>query len=346
MALSDTNVSLAAVVNELGYTATAGQPIKLSEVNRKAHNNGVAQSTETPDLSTVQTNHSLGNFKSYDHYDLHFKFDPYHGYDVGDQAGESGNSSYFPPTSNDNVERRLARSGASFTTNSQGNQVLSFSGGVYTSTPSTIGDYAYFESDATSGAGGKGFKFPTSSSVATIVFWVRPEISVSGNTNIIMTDLDDDPSNYPHNNNYSGFDIVQDSNGRIRWVRGDGGGTSASNRATFNSGNTLDIGGWNMVAIVMSGANTTGTGTTTNYCYIHREDTNSTSGGANFMSGSGGAVAYESQATLDMDTMYLSAGNQGARYFQGQLGHIWVFDRALSSSEVGTLVTNTSSYYY
>jgi hypothetical protein len=62
-----------------------------------------------------------------------------------------------------------------------------------------------------------------------------------------------------------------------------------------------------------------------------------------FLSGSGGAMSFDS-GSGSTDALYLSMG-QNSRYFNGQIGHAWVFDEALSTDDLTTLSEATITYY-
>lgn len=365
MALGTTDIGIGDVLGEMGYTGGTTGPQSLGQL-AQANNYNLKSATYFNDGEScaldagtpVKGPISLGGFRGYDNADLIFRFDPNLAAGTGEIAGGNAYDAQFtgandcnsvdaPPGTNSATGMifKGGTSAPSQVTTAAGYDVYDFTGGDFTSSPGTVGDYAYFQSTATSSK--LLSQFSSSTTVGTIVFWVYPDTTVSSNVNIIMMDLDDDPSNYPHNNPYSGYDIVIDSTSKIRWVRGDGGGTATANRATFSSNsNVLNIAEWNMVALVMTGANTTATGTTTNYSYFASETNGTISGSASYLSGTAAAVAWEHSATGDQDTMYLSAGNQGNDYFNGKIGHILMFKGALTSTECQRLFDRMKTYYF
>ena len=171
---------------------------------------------------------------------------------------------------------------------------------------------------------------PTGTGV--IGFWVFPQDNSAGQTIILGNDLP-----FGSVTTYRGirFDITTAM--KIRVLRGDGTGIASSDRRTFESVGTLVQDVWNFVAF-QHVYNSTTTGTTSNYFWIHRGT--GWSNGATFLSGTGGNLAYGST-----DGMTLSSSGNGGRYFQGGIGGIYAFNQSLTTTNVEDLYRSTNTLY-
>lgn len=347
MALGTTDISMSGIAQELGYDPPSTTPVSLAALNRAGHYNITSGTYAANAINDVDAP-GMGYFRAYEHNGLLFKFTPSVGYDTVANVGSDGGATQAPPTSNAGTGHAFTNgsSAPSTTTSAGGYTVYDYTGGVYTATPGTTGDWAYFNSTATSNSFRSNFL--TTGTWCTVVFWLKLDTAPAANTCIIDLCLDDDPSNYPHNSSYNGVQFVIDSTGRCRWIMGDGDGTATTDRRTFASNtNTMSTGAWYMWAIQAYGTGgSTANASTGNWSYLAHEGNETVSGDGQFLSGSGGNVAWEHSATGDQDTMYFNSGAQGNRYFDGQLGHVLVFDEKLSSTEVQRLYDRMKDYYY
>jgi hypothetical protein len=123
-------------------------------------------------------------------------------------------------------------------------------------------------------------------------------------------------------------------------VRGDGTGSSSSDRRSFGTNFTLQPGRWQLCAFILSNSVNTAS-STTNWAYTLYSGGQAS--GMSFLSGSGGSMSFDS-GSGSVDALYLSMG-QNSRYFNGQIGHAWVFAEAISEDNISTLHESTSSYY-
>ena len=348
MALGTTNISMSGVATELGYGPSQGNSISLAGLQRAAHYNigstTYAQLAER-DVDAME----MGQFREYTHKGLIFKFTPNVGFDTVANVGNDSSATLAPPTTNSGTGHQFTTAGSTTTTTTAaGNTVYVFNtSGTQTGNPPT-GDYAYFQSTATSNK--QMSNWLSAGGVSTIVFWLYLDAldwASGANTCIIDLDVDDDPSNYPQNNPYSGVQFVIDGTGRCRWILGDGGGTATSNRRTFaSSTNTMSSGEWTMWVIQVYGTGGSEVSTTRNYSWYGSESNQTLSAAGQFLSGSGGNIAWEHSSTADQDTFYINSGAQGGRQFSGKIGHILMFDTTISDTEKQQLFDRMKGYYF
>ena len=349
MAIGTTDVKMSDIATEMGYGPSAGNPISLGGL-MKATNMNIKSSTyfqiaRQEDLSYGQV--QMASFKEYDKANLIFKFVPEYGYDGVANVGGDGGASTAPPTSNSGSGHAFTNgsNAPSATTSGAGYAVYDYTGGNYTASPGTTGDWAYFSSTVTSNSFRSNWL--SAGGVSTLVFWLKLDSAPSANTCIIDLCLDDDPSAYPHNTPYSGIQFIVDNTGRIRWVMGDGGGIATADRRTFaSSTNTMADAEWYMWVIQCYGTGGSEVSTSLNYSWMAYESDETITGAGQFLSGSGGNISWEHNATADKDTMYFNSGAQGNRYFDGQLGHVMLFSGTLSTTEMQRLYDRMKSYYY
>ncbi len=136
---------------------------------------------------------------------------------------------------------------------------------------------------------------------------------------------------------YMGYRMDVTTSNFIRVLRGDGGGTSSSNRRTFQSAGSIEINNWNFV--VWQGLDSsTNVSTTANYMYIWNP-LNGWQAGASFLSGNGGALAYSE------DPWTVSPMAAGAREWGGIYGGWYVFNQSQPSANMITLKDSTRGYY-
>ena len=118
--------------------------------------------------------------------------------------------------------------------------------------------------------------------------------------------------------NYTGFSFIVVSDGRIIIRKGDGGGTSSSNRsdATAAAG-SISAGSWTHLAFVLPSANKS-----TWKIYVNGVSQTLTT------SGTGGAVSYSGTAAI---------GSWATNSFNGAIDECAVFNTELSASDVTTI---------
>lgn len=259
--------------------------------------------------NNTQTNIKIDPFKSYDHLSMTFRYHPPNEYET------------YRDTSS-----TLLGAGLSLTNNGTGTGdntgVLAFDGS---------NDYSYFE-----GVGsGVAYK-QNPSGYTTICFWIKVEELPSANTNFLTTDATGLGNNSP----YKGFHFNLRPDGQVRPVRGDGTGAGSGDRRSFGTNFTLQPGRWQLCAFILSNSVNTAS-STTNWAYTFYSGGQAS--GMSFLSGSGGSMSFDS-GSGSVDALYLSMG-QNSRYFNGQIGHAWVFAEALSEDNISTLHESTLSYY-
>lgn len=304
MALGTTNVSVSGIYSEVGKSTTTN--LSLGDL-RFAANDIDNQSFATTSSSS---NVTMGNWRGYDHRSMKFRYNPPLGYET-----------YYDTSST------ALGSGLGFTKSNT-------TAGDYTGTLAYNGSNSYSYFDGVSG--GTAYK-QNSSGYTTIVFWIKMDNTPAANVNILTTDLDGLADNAP----YKGFHFNLTTTGQIRPVRGDGTGTSSSDRRSFGTSYTLNAGEWQMCAFILSHNNNTAS-SSTNYSYT--KFAGGEEEGLSFLSGTGGALAFEDGSGGSTDAMYLSTG-VNSRYFRGSFGHFWVFAEALSADDITSLHEGTNSYY-
>ena len=119
---------------------------------------------------------------------------------------------------------------------------------------------------------------------------------------------------------YNGFMCQVGNAGNLIFIRGDGTGTSSSDRRTFTTTFQINANRWNFVVVRLH-SNSTSTGLNFNsaYCYKLNGRSYSWSSGLSFTSGTGGAVKYNRRYG-----MVISPGTN-SRYFSGSIGHFYTF---------------------
>lgn len=154
----------------------------------------------------------------------------------------------------------------------------------------------------------------------------------SGQTTVLGNDIDLGPPRQ-----YTGYRIDVTTGFQIRVLRGDGGGTSSTNRRTFQSTGTVEQFNWNFV-VWQGEDNTTTIGTSNNYMYIWTPSFG-WQAGATFLSGGGGPVAYTEVPWI------VSPAANGGREWQGIYGGWYVFKQAQPSASMIALKDATRGYY-
>ena len=118
--------------------------------------------------------------------------------------------------------------------------------------------------------------------------------------------------------NYTGFSFIVVSDGRIIIRKGDGGGTSSSNRSDASAAaGSISAGSWTHLAFVLPSANKS-----TWKIYVNGVSKTLTT------SGSGGAVSYSGTAAI---------GSWATNSFNGAIDECAVFNTELSASDVTTI---------
>ena len=141
---------------------------------------------------------------------------------------------------------------------------------------------------------GEQYKLPPSSSGDPwwMALWMKPTIPGAAR-NFMWNDMDAENDFNP----YRGIGASMQTTGQIRWNRGDGGGTTSSDRYTFGTSATLPSGEWALVILqfIGSGGNRNVISTSTNYayCYVYNSRTGSWgwTNGASYISGTGVDIA-------------------------------------------------------
>lgn len=169
--------------------------------------------------------------------------------------------------------------------------------------------------------------------ITVICGWFFPRDNSSGQTDIFGNDIQ-----LGAVTTYRGYRFAIATSFRVRVVRGDGGGTSSTNRRTFESNFTVAQNEWNF--FVWQGEyNSITIGTANNYMYGWNQLTG-WQGGTTFLSGAGGNLSY----TNTQKWIFSPAAN-GGRYFDGDIGGWYVFDKTISASNLQRLRDYTKPYY-
>ena len=250
----------------------------------------------------------MSYWKNYDHMNLRFRFN---GSQTITNDTYDDTIQYFGDDSN----------GIDFNNNGATNQTTywTFDGSS---------DDAYF----TAVNSGVGYK-QGEDGYMVIAFWFRP--NYRGNpgsaTDVIGT-------NQPVGSlsAYRGYRFVYQTDRQLRVLRGDGGGTSSTNRRTFETSATLRDGEWNFIAW-QGYDNSTSLGIAYNYFWTWNS-IDDWSNGVSFLSGAGGGLAYN-----NTDGMAIS-GHPNSVYFNGDIGGIWVFDQSISTADINLLKDSTDIY--
>lgn len=190
------------------------------------------------------------------------------------------------------------------------------------------GDDGYFDA-VNSGIGYK----QGGSGTMVIAFWMRPNYrgNPASATDIIGT-------NQPVGSlsAYRGYRFVYQTDRQLRVLRGDGDGTGAPDRRTFETSATLRDGEWNYIA--WQGVfNSQTIGIAYNYFWTWNP-IDDWSNGATFLSGTGGNLAYN-----NTDGMAIS-GHPNSAYFNGDIGGIWVFNQSISTADINLLKDQTDIF--
>jgi len=195
---------------------------------------------------------------------------------------------------------------------------------------------------------GEQYKLPGSGSTdpTWVAVWMKPTIPGAAR-NWMWNDLDDENDFNP----YRGLGCNIQTSGQIRWQRGDGGGTTTSDRYTFGTSATLPTGQWALIILqnIGSGANKNSISTSYNYayCYVYNARTSSWGwvNGASYISGTGGDIATSGPgSTAYTNNMWINptgtAGTglvweMGSMYWgQGGLGSI--YDNIRNNTDIYT----------
>lgn len=221
-----------------------------------------------------------------------------------------------------------------FGTNGQGIPYTNNGGSLLTSPANTweypgVGSFAYGQYDTVNA--GESYK-QGSGGIMVMCGWLYIGENGAGQTSILGNDI-------PHGGVrfYRGYRLDLTTSNSIRVLRGDGGGTSSSNRRTFQSSGTVELGNWNFVVWQGLDSSTT-VSTTANYMYIWNLSLG-WQAGASFLSGNGGALNYGE----DPWTVAPMAAN--ALEWGGIYGGWYVFNTAQPSSNMIDLKDNTRSHY-
>jgi hypothetical protein len=303
MALGTTNVSMSGIFSEVGKSTTTN--LSLGELRFAANDIGNSAYAQTSSAN----NSSMGNFRSYDHKSMTFRYSAPFGYETYRDTSSTALGDGISLTNNGTSAG--SPSGA-----------LDFDGS---------NDYSYFD-----GVGsGVAYK-QNPSGYCTICFWINPHALPSANTNIITTDATGLGNNSP----YKGFHFNLRPDGQIRPVRGDGTGSGSGDRRSFGTSWTLGANKWQLCAFMLSNSSNTAS-SSTNYSYL--KYTGGESDGLSFLSGTGGSMSFDT-GSGSTDALYLSMATN-SRYFNGEFGHIWVFAERLTADDIQTLYESTADYY-
>jgi hypothetical protein len=170
-----------------------------------------------------------------------------------------------------------------------------------------------------------------SGTTAGVGFWVRPNGTPAGATEIMNTN-----GSIGSLSSYQGWRFLLQSDLQLRVLRGDGDGTGVGDRRTFETAASLRRDIWNFV-YWQGTDNSTTVGTSNNYFWVWNA-VDGWNNGAGFLSGTGGSINYD-----NTKSMTLSAATAGSRYFNGDFGGIWFFDQVMATSDIETLREQTDN---
>ena len=209
------------------------------------------------------------------------------------------------------------------------------------------GTYEYASNSSTtwsSVASADSYKFPTGTmNSATICFWFKP-ITPGVTRNWMNGDADALGDQNP----YRGWGWSYLTDNKIFFGRGDGDGAGSQDRRSFTSTAVFDGSGdyWQFAAIMIStDENTVSTGTNYFWGYVWNGRSYAWSNGASFTSGTGGSIAWSSDSgteTTNCMIFNINAGSSAGLEFD--LGHFYVFDGELSTTQVEYIKDLTDGY--
>ena len=162
--------------------------------------------------------------------------------------------------------------------------------------------------------------------------WLYFEENSAGQTTVLGNDIP-----YGGVRRYYGYRLDVTTGLQIRVLRGDGGGTSSSNRRTFQSTGFIEQFNWNFV-VWQGEDNTTTIGSNNNYMYIWNQ-AYGWQAGASFLSGTGGGLNYAE------DPWMVSPAANGGREWFGVYGGWYVFKQVQPSATMVVLKDSTRGYY-
>lgn len=209
------------------------------------------------------------------------------------------------------------------------------------------GTYAYGVNSYTtwtSVAAGDSYKIPNAgSNSATICFWFKP-VTPGTNRNFLWADADAVGDVNP----YRGWWLQYNSNNTVGFSRGDGTGAASSDRYSFTGTATFDGSGdyWQFAAVTISNnSNTIGTSTNYMWAYVWNGLSYTWSNGTTYLSGTGGAMAWSADSGTETTNCFIinPLGNT-SNGLQFDLGHLYIFNGVLSTTQVEYVRETTDSY--
>lgn len=217
-----------------------------------------------------------------------------------------------------------------------------------TSTGSVPGTYAYGASSYTtwtSVAVGDSYKLPNiNGASSTICIWFKPTVNAA-NRNWIWADMDAVNDFNP----YRGWWLTYNLSNKLEFSRGDGLGNTSGNRRSFIGNATFDGTGnyWQFVSIIISKDSNVAT-TTTNWMYAYVWNGTSyvwSNGGAVLVAspGGGGAMAWSADSGTETTNCMIINPSVGNGLVH-ELGHMYIFDGALSQTQVEYVREMTDIY--
>lgn len=249
----------------------------------------------------------MSYWQNYDHMSLQFRYNTNQTFDHDTYADNS--PYYFDPT--------VAGIVGTFSA-TQGTNWWEFDGSS---------DNAQF---AATGSGDAYKVNPSGNGV--IAFWFLPQDNSAGQTDVLVTDGPDGTIS-----SYRGYRFALNGS-TMRIIRGDGGGTSSSNRRTFASTDFIVQEEWNFLAFQGAYNNQT-RNTSNNYIWLWNQS-NGWSNGISFLSGTGGNLGFSTS-----DGMAISGGGNGGRHYQGYIGGIYAFNQTMAQGDIESLKDNTQATY-
>lgn len=219
-----------------------------------------------------------------------------------------------------------------------------------TSAGSVTGTFQYGASSHTtwtSVAVGDSYKLPNLANVsATICIWFKPT-TPAANRNWIWADMDAVNDFNPYRGWWLGYTPAN----KLEFNRGDGNGSSSGNRRSFVGSATFDgvNDRWQFVSIIISNNQNTATSSTNwMYAYVFNGTTHVWSNGASILTaspGTGGAMAWSADSgTETTNCMIINPSAPSGTGFIHELGHMYVFDSALTQTQVEYVREMTDIY--
>lgn len=226
---------------------------------------------------------------------------------------------------------------------------MALSGQSFGSTIKTAGSstsYFYVDYRCQNGdiipAGSGSYKVPSNNiptygnNNAVFMFWIKPPEELEGTTVVWCTNMPNTNIGNSAWNPYSGIQFAVNANLTMRVQRGDGTGTSSSDRTTWTTSFSLNANEWNFVMLRVQVSGQT-VAQQNNQIYVYKDGGRGFgwSSGLSYSSGTGGACKFMNNGVL-----VFSPGTN-SNYWSGEIGHFYVF---WEKTDGATMVTDSHRF--